>query len=241
MGNDMEKKDKILAWIPLWIDKWLWGSTRIELKPDERSVFIDLLAFAAKDDGYIRANNQTPYLHQQLAGMFLIDEELLKRTIAKCIDVGKIIEKGNGIYYIASWDEYQFSDRWKRWLRKQKIIKDKITSAKTEATSSEAERKPYKTILYNTKLDNTKPKEIILPFNTQSFLEIWESFREHRKEIKKKMTIRSETMLLKKLKEMTADEAEAIKIIEQSIANGWQGLFEIKTNKRKNKFEWGND
>lgn len=71
----MKSKDSALMWIPLWVDKWLWGSTRIELEPDERSVWVDLMALAAKDDGYIRANVGVPYAHQQLAGMLCVSVE----------------------------------------------------------------------------------------------------------------------------------------------------------------------
>ena len=64
-------------WFPLWVDKWIFGSTRIELEPDERAVWVDLLALAAKDDGWVRANNNIPYQTQQLSGLLNISLDLL--------------------------------------------------------------------------------------------------------------------------------------------------------------------
>ena len=110
-------KDKTTKmWIPLYVDKWIFGSTRIELEPGERSVFVDLLAFGAKDDGYIRANEITPYPHTQLAGLLNITVPLLDSTIAKCLHFGKLVEPTPGIYRLKNWDEYQFTDQYKNRL-----------------------------------------------------------------------------------------------------------------------------
>jgi hypothetical protein len=61
------KRGRSYDWIPLWIDKWLMGSTRFELEAGERSVFIDLMVLGAKDDGFIRANESMGYPHEYLA------------------------------------------------------------------------------------------------------------------------------------------------------------------------------
>jgi len=112
----MKNKDT-QKWIPLYVDKWIFGSTRIELEPEERAVFIDLICLGAKDKGYIRANEEIGYLPKQLAGLLNITEELLNRTIQKCIKYNKLEDKGNGIYYLKNWDKYQFSNRtYRRYL-----------------------------------------------------------------------------------------------------------------------------
>lgn len=111
----MKNRDDGMEWIPLWVDKWIFGSTRIELQPDERGVWVDLMAIASKDNGYIRANLDTEYPPQQLAGLLCISEDLLTRTIQRCIETKKIVksEKGAG-YYILHWATYQLSERHKR-------------------------------------------------------------------------------------------------------------------------------
>jgi hypothetical protein len=106
-------KDKqTKMWIPLYVDKWIFGSTRIELEPAERGVFIDLMVLGAKDEGFIRANETTPFLQVQLAGLLNIPIELLQTTIAKCKEFGKIEETSAGIYRICKWHDYQFTRQY---------------------------------------------------------------------------------------------------------------------------------
>ena len=110
-------KDKhTQMWVPLYVDKWIFGSTRIELDPAERGVFIDLMVLAAKDGGFIRANETTPYLPCQIAGLLNIPEELLINTISKCIKFDKLTEPTQGIYQFCKWGDYQFTDRYKRMV-----------------------------------------------------------------------------------------------------------------------------
>ena len=53
-----------------------------------------------------------------------------------------------------------------------------------------------------------------------------EDFREYRKKIKKPMTEKAEDLLLKKLERLAPNNQDLqIKIIEQSIVNGWTGVF----------------
>ena len=86
-------------WFPFWVDKWIFGSTRIELTLEERSIWVDLMALGAKDDGYIRANKITPYPPEQLAGMLVIPADKLKSALAKFMKVGKIEEKNGALYF----------------------------------------------------------------------------------------------------------------------------------------------
>jgi len=108
------RRGKIYDWLPLWRNKWLMGSTRWELDPGERSVFIDFLCLAAADDGFIRANPLTPYPIAYLAATLQAPAELISRTIEKCIEVGKVVRLENGILYIANWKDYQLDPRRKR-------------------------------------------------------------------------------------------------------------------------------
>jgi len=110
------KRGKIYDWLPLWRNKWLMGSTRWELDPGERSVFIDFLCLAGADDGFIRANPTTAYPIEYLAGMLQAPAELILRTIEKCILVGKITRLKDGVFYINSWKDYQLDPRRKREL-----------------------------------------------------------------------------------------------------------------------------
>jgi len=122
IDTEMKARDSGLDWIPLWIDKWLFGSTRIELKPDERSVWVDLMVLSAKDNGFVRANVGMPYPVEQLSGMLCIDVELLLRAVDKCKTVGKIIENEDHTFYLPSWEEYRLSSRHQRRLDEDRCV-----------------------------------------------------------------------------------------------------------------------
>lgn len=106
------KADKF--WFPWWPEKWLWGTIRIECTPAERGIWVDLLSLASKDDGHIRANEETPYPLRQLAGTLLIPEKELGDAISKFLKLEKLTKTKTGTLYVTKWDKYQFSDRHKR-------------------------------------------------------------------------------------------------------------------------------
>lgn len=58
------------------------------------------------------------------------------------------------------------------------------------------------------------------------------AFMEHRKKIKKPMTEHAVKLTISKLNKMTADVSEQIQILNQSIENGWQGVFPLKTDEK---------
>lgn len=54
---------------------------------------------------------------------------------------------------------------------------------------------------------------------------LWHEFKEHRKDLKSPMTDRAEKMAIKKLEKMGVEQHR--EIIEESIINGWKGLFAV--------------
>lgn len=67
-------------------------------------------------------------------------------------------------------------------------------------------------------------------YQSESFRIAWKEWEQFHKESKKSMTPTTVYRQLKRLEKVP--EAEAIAMIEQSIQNGWQGLFEVKTVSR---------
>lgn len=65
-----------------------------------------------------------------------------------------------------------------------------------------------------------------LPFSSEAFSKAWQSWIDYRKELKKPL---KDATVTAQWKEFTKwGEAKSIASIEQSIKNGWQGLFEPK-------------
>lgn len=140
------KVDKF--WFPWWPEKWLWGTIRIECTPAERGIWVDLLSLASKDDGYIRANEETPYPIKQLAGMLILPEKELAVAINKFVNLGKLIKTKAGTLYVAKWEKYQFSERHKRRIE--------------EGMSEKKDTMPQKSALKNSTLNkNTLNKSKI--------------------------------------------------------------------------------
>lgn len=75
---------------------------------------------------------------------------------------------------------------------------------------------------------------VFLPFKSESFEQAWNDWNQFRREIKKPLrSNKSAQLQLDFLAKF--DEKTAIEIINQSIRNEWQGLFELKTtNQNKN-------
>lgn len=69
----------------------------------------------------------------------------------------------------------------------------------------------------------------------------------HRRNIKKSLTADQLNLTLKKLDKLSKCNDEAkIEILNESIMNGWQGIFELKGNKEQSKktdpkelYQWG--
>lgn len=120
-------------------EKYLWGSTRSELSPDERAVWIDFLCLASMNFGEIEL-----YSRDQLAQQLLITRELLDRSIEKFIKFGKIKKKFNKrekkeVFSIINWSRYQ-SDYLRKRINKSISYKDKNRGEKTR--KDDAENRP---------------------------------------------------------------------------------------------------
>jgi len=145
----MKKRTPDKFWFPWWPDKWIFGSVRIEFTPAERGIWVDMLSLASKDDGHIRANEETPYPLQQLAGMLIIPEKELDAAIKKFIKNKKLTKLKSGTLYVTKWEKYQFSERHKR------RVEDKM-SEKTAIVPKKRTPIIDNSTLHNNKVNNNK-------------------------------------------------------------------------------------
>jgi len=138
-----------LPWLPWRVDSWLFGSSRHELTRAQRSDFLDLALFSAKDDGWIRANENMPYPIAQLAGMLCVRPEELEETIERCIEVGKITRLPNGILRITNYEVYKLTPRWRLKIEKRGLSplpssKRKLINRKGEERKGKRNTVPIK-------------------------------------------------------------------------------------------------
>ena len=81
--------------------------------------------------------------------------------------------------------------------------------------------------------------EVELPFDSDNFRAVWDRWLQYRSDIKK--PYRSKLSVESALKQLgSVSELSAIKMIEKSISNGWQGLFEIHSDSIEKKTDYKN-
>lgn len=97
--------------------------------------------------------------------------------------------------------------------------------------------------------DNRPPKTNKTYFPNDELLnQAFLDYLEMRKQIKKPMTERAIELAMKKLEELSAlpfsggmDNDLAIRILNQSVMNSWQGLFPLKEQKTNYQYKKGGD
>lgn len=57
---------------------------------------------------------------------------------------------------------------------------------------------------------------------------VWESFIEHRKEIKAPMSIRAQRLMMGQLQKLRMEGTDIVESLNQSIMNGWKGVFPVR-------------
>jgi hypothetical protein len=62
---------------------------------------------------------------------------------------------------------------------------------------------------------------------------LWEDFKQFRKEMKKPMTELMQKKMINRLEKMRSEGQNVEDVLNQSMANGWQGVFEVKSTKER--------
>ena len=102
---------------------------------------------------------------------------------------------------------------------------------KTESFQLDADQTPQTASQQKAKRERKPAQEMpSIPeaLNTPAFLSAWDDFTAHRKSIRKPLSPKAAELNLKKCLELGPDTA--CNAIEQSIANGWTGIFEPKAS-----------
>ena len=133
-------------------------------------------------------------------------------------------------------------------LKINNSIKGKLSAEKRKSTAVEPQLNSGAT--KERKGKEIKGKEIHnvkLPFNSEMFSKKWNEWKDYKKSCHKFLykSETSEIITLNQLSKLAKNsEPDAIEIINQSIANGWKGFFELKTTQNANRIEsvvtWAN-
>ena len=197
-----------------------------KLKPMEKILYTEITALA-NSKGYCYATNSyfaNLYdVHKNTAGTWINNLEKLGYIKSRIIyETGTKNVKERQLFIVTPINEkidtYQQKDC--------DPINEKIDTPINEKIEDNNTR--YNNTRYNNKKINKKEKvEIESVYKSKEFKKAFYDFVDMRVEIKKVPTKRAMEMIIKKL-EKVGNEELAIQMLERSIINSWQDVFEIK-------------
>lgn len=129
----------------------------------------------------------------------------------------------NSLITILNWEKYQDSDQ-----QNDQQMTNKRPASDQQVTTNKNER-------------SKEVKKYIKYYDDENVNNAFKDYVEFRKKIKPAMTDRAIELAIKKLNDLGKTNEERIAILNQSILNGWKGLFELKQEikqqpKSNNKF-----
>ena len=124
--------------------------------------------------------------------------------------------------------EYKDTTEQEKTLKSDDLVLK--TTQKTEKSEVKTENKGDLVL----KTDKKPKQKTELIYNLPHFVDsqIFKDFINHRKEIKKPMTQNAVNATIKKLCDFHAKGYDCNEILNNSIANGWQGIFEPQQNRQ---------
>lgn len=196
------------------------------------NILLKLYLRSLKNEGKLMFNDRIPYNSNILSQVVRHPVGVIEKAIGIFKEFGLIDILNNGAIYMLEIQNYigQSSTEADRQRHYQKrIAKEKEIIALPECKKSN--------IKTNDKSNKKSTPEIELDIDielkkeSKTALErAIDDFKEFRKKIKKPMTDRAVELILKKLDTLASDDDTKVKILHQSIENGWQGIFEFKNN-----------
>jgi len=214
-------------------------------------IWFKLLCMAGKQNngGVFKMNDSVAYTDAMLAKIFKRPLTLVKSALSTFEQYG-MIEIIDGVITIPNWEKHQNIDELNKikeqtrnrvaaHRERQKLTLDErycnVTVQKCNATDKEED----KDIDIDKKEKNKKEKgetdfdRLISDFSENGDLQlaIYE-FIKMRKSIKAPLTTHALELILKKLSSLASEDGQKIAILNQSIENGWRGVFELKTSEK---------
>lgn len=150
----------------------------------------------------------------------------VKRSVAKNPETGRL----------SGW-EYEVSDERETVGRETVGRESRLTGKPSDGKAATTKTDSTKT--YQTKTDpkgaENSAKENPAPFQLPEWLsdEVWADFLGHRKAIKKPLSPVAAGRLIAELTRLREQGQDVGRVIDQSIVNGWAGVFVVKDQQRQ--------
>lgn len=204
-------------------------------------IFLKMLLKALETDGYLYYDGVDTDFASEVALDIDEDEENVKVAVNFLISVGYLVQCNNDSYMLPHCESMTGSEtssaaRVRRYREERKALQcnTDVTECNADVTKCNTEKEKEKEKHKEIK----KEKEVY--FVDDVLNDAFLDYIEFRKKIKAPLTDRAKQLAINKLKELAGipfsesmDNDLAVKILEQSIMNGWKGLFPLKDEKRK--------
>jgi hypothetical protein len=210
-------------------EEMLYDEQFNSLSMEAQNLFIRMLA-KSDDCGVIPASDYS------LNALLNLPDKLRKNLRAF---LGEIVSAGMGVV-VEHQEKQYFLFKSKSFLKYQSYIINKrhkseyldITAEEFDSTiwkSYEEHMKPicpaYGVESREKKVESRKQKELVEVFFDN---DLWEKFKQHRKEAKKPLTPTAETAALEKIYKLaTGNPHMAEAIVRETIAGSWKGFFPL--------------
>jgi hypothetical protein len=181
------------------------------------------------------------------SGIWQVDIEVAEIRIGEKLDYNKaimffndkIIPLDNGAkWFIPSFIEFQYPSGLSENNKAHTGIIKNLERYKNEIENYKPLESPLQgdkvMVMVKDKVMDKDKVQVIMPFTSDNFIKYWDLWKDFKKNQFKFTfaTPQSEQAALKDLVKISNGlETVAIEIIEQSLAKGWKGLFEIKNIK----------
>jgi len=203
-----------------------------------------ILAGDVNDGGLVYFTKEIPYTEQLLATQF--DRPLAVVQFAlKTFEQFSMIEIVDNLICVSNWEKYQNVEsldrireqnrlRQKKWYDKKKALPECNVTSNVSLTLCNAteEDKEIDTEQEKEKKEKSA-RDVLEEFCIyDSVKQALLDFEKMRKKMKSPMTAKAMCLLVNKLRELSTDEQTQLKIINQSIMNGWKSVYPL--NERRN-------
>ena len=222
----------------------------IESLPDAYAIIVvwfKLLCLAGKQNNSgVFMMGRVAYTDKMLATIFRMKESTVTMALQTFEQFG-MVEIIDGVITIPNWGKHQNLDQlesrkefMRNYMKEYRAKQKALTSGDNSKPSCKPNSKPNvrqaeEDIEEDKEKDKKKKKEHKTFSDDPELNQALLSFIEYRKGMKKPMTDRAVELLIDKLEGMTPSITEQIEILNQSIVNGWQGVFPLKDQKQSAK------
>lgn len=232
----------------------------IEQLPDADTIIViwfKLLCLAGRENncGVFVMGGKIPYTDEMLATIFRRPIPTVRLALKTFEDFGMIEiirdPAGNEIFAIPNWEKHQNVDglekireqtrkrvanhRKNQRLALECSVTCNATVTQGNATEKEEEKEKEKEKEEDKKKEKKKEAARFAADDDLNSAII--AFIDYRKKIKKPMTERAIELLISELNKLSFDIITQIEILNQSILNGWQGVFPLKQQNNQGRKE----